>query len=59
MGWVLLYYVGTVVLHMSEDVFWKSTLRKVHAVFKWHCEHMPKPASKKRAVTVELCIVRE
>ena len=46
MDWVLLYYVGTVVLHMSEDVFWKSTLRKVHAVFKCHCEHMPKPASK-------------
>ena len=38
---------GNVVLHMSEDVFWKSTLRKVHAVFKCHCEHMPKPASKK------------
>lgn len=40
MDWVLLYYVGTVVLNMSESVFWKSTLRKLHAVFKCHCEHM-------------------
>ena len=47
MDWVLLYYVGTVVLNMSESVFWKSTLRKLHAVFKCHCEHMPKPAGKK------------
>lgn len=45
--WVLLYYVGTVVLNMSESVFWKSTLRKLHAVFKCHCEHMPKPDRKK------------
>ena len=45
--WVLLYYVGTVVLNMSEKVFWRSTLRKLHAVFKCHCEHMPKPAGKK------------
>ena len=40
MDWVLLYYVGTVLLNMSESVFWKSTLRKLHAVFKCHCEHM-------------------
>ena len=32
MDWVLLYYVGTVVPNMSETVFWKSTLRKLHAV---------------------------
>ena len=25
----------------------KSTLRKLHAVFRCHCEHMPKPAGKK------------
>ena len=47
MDWVLLYYVGTVVLKMSEEVFWKSTLRKLHAVFKCHCEHMPKTGGKK------------
>lgn len=47
MDWVLLYYVGTVVLNMSESVFWKSTLRKLHAVFKCHCEHMSKPDRKK------------
>ena len=46
MDWVLLYYVGTVVLNMSETVFLKSTLRKLHAVFKWHCEHMPKLTKK-------------
>ena len=45
MDWVLLYYVGTMVLRMSEDVFWKSTLRKVQEVFRCYCEHMPKPAS--------------
>ena len=45
--WVLLYYVGTVVLNMSEDVFWKSTLGKLHAVFRCHCEHMPKASGKK------------
>ena len=27
--------------------FWKSTLRKLHAVFRCHCEHMPKPTGKK------------
>lgn len=45
----LLYYVGTVVLNMSETVFWKSTLRKLHAVFRCHCEHMPKPTGKKQS----------
>ena len=43
--WVLLYYVGTMVLRMREEVFWKSTLRKVQEVFRCYCEHMPKPAS--------------
>ena len=32
---------------MSEDGFWRSTLRNLHAVFRCHCEHMPKPAGKK------------
>ena len=50
MDWVLLYYMGTVVLHMSEEVFWKSTLRKLHAVFKCHCEHMPKIKDRKSVV---------
>ena len=30
---MLLYYIGTVVLGMSEPTFWKCTLRKLHAVF--------------------------
>ena len=43
----LLYYVGTVVLNMNEEVFWRSTLRKLHAVFRCHCEHMPKAGLRK------------
>ena len=46
MDWVLLYYVGTVVLNMNEATFWRCTLRKLHAVFHCHCEHMPKPGKK-------------
>ena len=41
------YMVGNDGTQTNEEVFWKSTLRKLHAVFKCHCEHMPKLAGKK------------
>ena len=39
LDWVLLYYIGTVVLGMTEMVFWRCTLRKLHAVFRCHLDN--------------------
>ena len=36
--WVLLYYIGTVVLNMTEDEFWKCTPRKLFALLNIHAE---------------------
>lgn len=36
LDWTTLYYIGTVMLHMNEPVFWRCTLRKVHALFACH-----------------------
>ncbi len=40
--WVTLFYIGTVVLHMPESVFWRSTLRKVSALFSCHAQRQSK-----------------
>ncbi len=44
LDWVTLFYIGTVVLRMPEAMFWRCTLRKVHALFCCHCR-MSTPAS--------------
>jgi hypothetical protein len=38
LDWVTLFYIGTVILRMPEPVFWRSTLRKVQALFACHCQ---------------------
>jgi hypothetical protein len=41
--WPLLYYVGTVILHMSPIQFWKCTPRKLNALSLIHASlHNPK-----------------
>lgn len=44
--WTLLYYVGTVMLHMSPGLFWKCTPRKLQALISMHLE-IQKPTNKK------------
>lgn len=36
--WALFYYLGTIVLNMSEDEFWKCTPRKLFTLLKIHDE---------------------
>lgn len=36
--WAYLYYVGTVMLGMSEKAFWSCTPRKLHALSEVHIE---------------------
>jgi uncharacterized phage protein (TIGR02216 family) len=36
--WALLYYLGTVVLNMTEEEFWKCTPRKLFALLNIHGE---------------------
>lgn len=36
--WALLYYVGTVVLNMTEEEFWKCTPRKLFSLLNIHAE---------------------
>jgi hypothetical protein len=36
--WSLLYYLGTVVLNMTEEEFWKCTPRKLFALLEVHDE---------------------
>lgn len=36
--WPYLYYMGTVILHQSENEFWRGTPRKLHALAKVHTE---------------------
>lgn len=32
------YYIGTVVLNMTEEEFWRSTPRKIGTLFKIHAK---------------------
>ena len=34
--WVGLYYIGTVVLGMTREEFWHTTLRKLGALYAHH-----------------------
>lgn len=36
MDWVGLYYIGTVVLGMTREEFWHTTLRKLGALYAHH-----------------------
>ena len=36
--WPFLFYVGTVLLHMTPAAFWKSTPRKLSILSKVHAE---------------------
>jgi hypothetical protein len=37
-NWILLYYVGTVLLHMSIIEFWKCTPKKLQKLVDMHIE---------------------
>jgi hypothetical protein len=44
LDWVTLYYIGTVILHMPENIFWRCTLRKLQALLSLHCRMQTKGA---------------
>jgi hypothetical protein len=49
LDWVTLLYIGTVILHMPEPVFWRCTLRKLQALFSLHCRMQNNPVSHQTA----------
>lgn len=54
--WALFYYLGTVVLNMTEDEFWKCTPRKlftlldIHGEINGNSENQNKVTSPEQAV---------
>lgn len=56
--WPFLFYLGTVVLHMSEQEFWKCTPRKLFALTDVHVK-LNSPEKQKKEKPKERLTIKE
>jgi uncharacterized phage protein (TIGR02216 family) len=57
--WPLLYYIGTVILNMTEEEFWKCTPRKLFALLKVQGEVNNNPVQQQNKITDPTLAVKQ
>ena len=59
-NWPLLYYIGTVILNMTEKEFWQNTPRKLFALLKIHGEvNNDTPVKEQSKITDQKLAIKE